>query len=154
MTDSNFSKTKIIHQLNRFVANELSAADVYTCAIDNIFHADVREKLEMVHDQHLERAKLLQMRILDLGGMPRSKGDYALPNYQLYQLLEASNCAPGEKVVVMALEDEEAKSLEDYRHISCILDEASANLILTDLLPGQTKITKSMKTLRQSLDAL
>lgn len=151
MTDSHFSKTKIIHQLNRFVANELSAADVYTCAIDNIFHADVREKLEMVHDQHLERAKLLQMRILDLGGMPRSKGDYAPA---ICQLLQASDCALGEKVAVMALEDEEAKSLEDYRHISCILDEASANLILTDLLPGQTKISKSMKALRQSLDAL
>lgn len=151
MTESNLSNTRIIHELNKFVGNELFAVDIYTCAIDNICDADVREKLEMVHDQHMERAQLLQQRVEDLGGMPRSRG---YRTRAIYQVLESSGCALGEKVTVMALEEEEAKSLEDYRHIPCMLDEESINLILTDLLPGQTKTRKSMKALRESLDAL
>ncbi|GEM_PF-878847 len=131
-----------VDELNHLLKTEWSAIKVYKRAVSSAPDQYIKQELISARQSHKKRAEILEARVYELGGEP----DHGSSHFDtIGQIIETVSSTVGEKVAILALEEEEIRSVQDYLRRLPNLDEKSRQLVVQTLLPEQKK-TKSLLT--------
>lgn len=144
-TAKNINK-KNVDQLNSFLRGEISAVETYRLALEKLEPgSSARPQLQTCMSSHQERVRILQSKVVELGGSP-ADGSGAWGAFA--KVVEGSAAVLGDKVAIDALEAGEDHGLEDYRTDVTKLDADVRQLIVSELLPKQESTHRAMSTLK------
>ncbi|NLE88793.1 MAG: DUF2383 domain-containing protein [Myxococcales bacterium] len=139
---------KDIKQLNSFLRGELSAVQSYDQCLEKIESPQLGDTLRELRQSHLERARLLEQKVSQLGGKP-SKDTGAWGGFA--KLVERGATAFGEKAAIMALEEGEDHGRDDYkRDIGALSAECQA-FVRGRIMPEQQRTHDTVSRLKKQL---
>jgi len=134
-----------IKKLNGFLKNELSAVETYDQCIDKISNPNISQGLVDLRRSHQERAKLLKIRVNELGGEPtNSSGAWG----GLAKLMEGGAKAFGEKSAISMLEEGEDKGRDEYQKDVKKLSAENQSFINNVVLPQQLRSHDQLNQLK------
>lgn len=139
---------KDVKQLNSFLRGELSAVETYDQCLQKIENPQLGDTLRDLRRSHLERARLLEQKVAQLGGQP-SKDTGAWGGFA--KLVEGGATVFGEKAAIAALEEGEDHGRDDYKRD---LDELSADcqaFVRGQLMPEQQRTHDTLSRLKKQL---
>lgn len=129
-----------VRQLNSLLRGEISAAETYRMAMDklsaspdNASHADL---LRQMQEDHGRAAQMLRQQIQSLGGEASdSSGAWGA----WAQTVQGTMNLFGDASALKGLKEGEEHGLHDYQEALDDVDNQSAGLIRTQLIPNQQK---------------
>ena len=144
-----------VRQLNSLLRGELSAVETYQMAIhkiassDNPHVASDPEMLREMLDEHGRAAELLRQRIESLGGEASDSsgawGTFAAG-------VQATRDLLGDSSALKGLKDGEQHGLKDYEDAVGEVDDASAAIIRSQLIPAQQQHVRTLDHLIATAD--
>ncbi len=141
-----FNKQNAVEDLNFLLKTEWSASRVYKQALSAAPDWYIKQELTVASQAHQQRAQLLEARVTELGGEP----DHGSSHFDtIGKIIESVFSTAGEKVAIIALEEEEIRSVQDYLRRLPNLDDHSRNLVVKTLLPGQKRTQSLLTALRK-----
>lgn len=139
---------KDIKQLNSFLRGELSAVETYDQCLEKLENPRLGDTLRDLRQSHLERARLLEQKVTQLGGQPsRDTGAWG----GFAKLVEKGASVFGEKAAISALEEGEDHGRDDYRRD---LDGLSADcqaFVRGQIMPEQQRTHDTLSRLKKQL---
>lgn len=135
-------------QIGSFCRGELSAVETYRQAMRVTQQAWVLTQLRANLASHEERARLLQQRILDLGGQPPETSG---PWGAFATAVQGVAAAINERAALAILEEGERHGLADYRADLGKVDPESIRLLENRIIPQQSQTYDALHRIVQSL---
>jgi aspartate oxidase len=137
-----------INQLNSFLRGELSAAETYRLALDNLDFTSFRPTLVQCTRSHEERARLLTEAIVGRGGEPAtSSGAWG----SVVRMIERSAIAVSENAAVAALEAGEDHGRDDYLRDLDKLEPTARQLVEYSILPEQQRTHDTIRAIKRTI---
>ncbi len=144
--DSSFQDSR--DQLASFCRGELSAVETYRQAMRVTQQSWVLTQLRANLASHEERARLLQQRILELGGdAPDTSGPWGAFATAVQGVASAIN----ERAALSILEEGERHGLADYRADLGKVDGESLRMLENRIIPQQSQTYDSLHRIVESL---
>ncbi len=144
--DSSFQDSR--DQLASFCRGELSAVETYRQAMRVTQQSWVLTQLRANLASHEERARLLQQRILELGGdAPDTSGPWGAFATAVQGVASAIN----ERAALSILEEGERHGLADYRADLGKVDGESLRMLENRIIPQQSQTHDSLHRIVESL---
>ena len=144
--DSSFQDSR--DQLASFCRGELSAVETYRQAMRVTQQSWVLTQLRANLASHEERARLLQQRILELGGdAPDTSGPWGAFATAVQGVASAIN----ERAALSILEEGERHGLADYRADLGKVDSESLRMLENRIIPQQSQTHDSLHRIVESL---
>lgn len=130
---------KDLEQLNSLLRGEISAAETYRMAIDNLSpsHPEANAGLlQEIQKEHGRTAQTIRAHIRDLGGEPSdSSGAWGAWATAVQGTLNLF----GDVAALKSLKEGEEHGLNDYREAMSSLDAESVKLIQNQIIPAQER---------------
>lgn len=147
MATAHTNSNKNIDQLNSFLRGEISAVESYRIAIDKLdVNSPARGELYACSKSHQARVEKLRSQILSLGGTPDTgSGAWGA----MVKALEGGASVLGDKVAISLLEEGEDHGIADYRSDLDKLDQATRQMVTSELLPQQEETHRKLSNLKR-----
>jgi len=131
--------SEAIRQLNSLLRGELSAAETYRMAIDEVAKDKVSgdvATLRLMQEEHSAAAQKLRQCIRAMGGEPsESSGAWGA----WAQTVQGTANLFGDVAALKSLKEGEEHGLKDYREALDDVDAGSANMIQAEMIPQQRR---------------
>jgi rubrerythrin len=134
-----------VKKLNGFLKNELSAVETYDQCIEKISNPNISQGLVDLRQSHQERARLLKIRVNELGGEP---ADSSEAWGGLAKLMEGGAKVFGEKSAISMLEEGEDKGRDEYQKDVKKLSAENQSFINNMVLPQQLRSHDQLNQLK------
>jgi len=130
-----------VGQLNSLLRGEISAAETYRMAIDQVSDSDDTTManvglLREMQEEHGRAAQALRDRIKELGG---EASDSSGPWGVWAKFTQGSANLFGDSAALKSLKEGEEHGLKDYQEAMDDVDTTSADLIRNQLIPAQQR---------------
>jgi bacterioferritin (cytochrome b1) len=146
-------RSEVIRQLNGFLRGEISAAETYRMAIDQIPRVEKTAdgnvgRLREIQEEHGRAAQSLRSRIRELGG----EASYSSGTWGAWvRITMGAAKLFGDAATLKALSEGETRGLQMFRAGLAYLDVSSAELVRNQLIPAQER---HIRVLEQWIAAL
>lgn len=146
--DHGVNHDQSVSQLKSFCRGEMSAVETYRQAIEPTREEWIVRALNRCMTSHEERVRLLNQRIMELGGAPpESSGAWGT----FAKAVEGVAAASGEATAIAVLEQGEDHGLADYRSDLDNLDAESNRLVRDHILPRQIETHRTLSEIKHRL---
>jgi hypothetical protein len=140
--------TTTIDVLNGLLRDELAAVATYDEALHERSAFSGKTELSLCQRSHEVRARVLEDKIVSLGGQPAATPGLA----GLWaKLVESGAVALGPDMAIRALEQGEDHVLRDYRNGLSHVDPEVKTFLENDLLPEEEYTHRTMSDLKQRI---